>query len=319
MRKAICYMSVLLLHLGLWHQVQAQDMNKLAKDIRILERILKASLGDDNDDHRRHGRHNIRPHDIGTSYLRGQGVVLLFEMGFGHEFSHLSHVGQYNFDLHVPPIPPIVIDPSLADDEEAREQYEEVVESYQEMIEEMAENAADAIEEATDALMEVESFSASREIAKEMRRMREEQRRAVHEIRRKSLETRRQLLKKKEFTPEEQAKLTAELEEYKTKIEASTKAYYEKAEAIRSAQTKEWDQEFGKFEKSLVEAICEYGASVRLPEGEHLTIILLRGGGPTAAGHDRIYVFKKADLQACRNGNFNAEELLKRSRPYTFE
>ena len=74
------------------------------------------------------------------------------------------------------------------------------------------------------------------------------------------------------------------------------------------------------FEAELLKAICEYGGSLRtLPDNEYLTVILNNAErNERNKTLDRIYVFKKNDLMACRNGEINVEELKTRGQGYSF-
>lgn len=297
--------------------LQAQDHDRIAKDIRILHRILKSTFGEDEHSHRRDREGDLRPHDITTTYLQGQGVVMLFHMGLGgHSYSRHARLNIKMPRIVIPPVPPVYVPSGTEDEDELREQYQEMMESYQEMVEEMAENAAESLEEATEALVEVEDYRVSREIESEMRRIRDEQRRMSQEIRQKAMQTRKELLKRKKMTEEERKELITELESFKAKVETDVKQYLEKAEKLRSVQSKEWMEKFTGFEAQLTDAMCEFGASVDIPDNEHINIILSRAG---ERGKDKIYVFRKADLAKCRNGQITKEALLKSSKVYDFE
>ncbi|CAM2006007.1 hypothetical protein [Acanthopleuribacter pedis] len=315
MKKFVCFVMIAALLVPL---APAADHDRIAKDIRILYKILKSSFGDDDRHHRRHHDDGeLRPHRINHTYLDGQGVVFIFDMGGSrHHYRHFSRINVNVPPMVIPPVPPIYVPNGEEDEEALREQYREMMESYQEVVEEVAEHAAEAVEDAAETLGEVGNLHASREIETEMRRIREEQRRVSKEIRRVALETRRQMINKKKMTEQERKELIERLEGFKTKVETDVKQYLVKAEKLREVQSKEYLAKYAVFEGQLAEAMCEFGASVDIPDSEYINIIVSRAG---ERGKDKIYVFRKTDLNQCRNDQITKSGLLEKAKVYEFE
>lgn len=90
---------------------------------------------------------------------------------------------------------------------------------------------------------------------------------------------------------------------------------------LDESQSGQWRDDVAAFERALYDVLCRYGASVRVPEDESLTVLLSGlGESPGEEGRpgDRVHVVGGADLQACQSGDIDVQTLMAGSRTYSF-
>ncbi|MEX1197462.1 MAG: hypothetical protein WEB57_06345 [Pseudohongiellaceae bacterium] len=89
----------------------------------------------------------------------------------------------------------------------------------------------------------------------------------------------------------------------------------------REQQQQAWRDDVEAFERRLYDVLCRYGASVRLPDGEYVTVVLsgLGESGPDEQRPaDRIHVIGGEALQACQRGDIDTAALMDGARAYSF-
>lgn len=288
---------------------QNVDLDSLKKEIRILEKIIKTSMESEGRDHQ-----SISPHDINAVYLANQGVVLTIGVGaggglFGDYLQFAPHGWATDIEM---PEPPEIADVQAIGGDGGDERFFQL----SEQVEMATEQAAMALEDASMAL-------AGRPFGQEspeLRALREEKMKASKEIREKQRELKQQLSKGREMSDKDRDKLREEIKAYSEKIKAISTAYAEKAKAIRAKQDAEWQQKLVGFEDQLLAALCEFGGSLKsLPRDQYLSVVLKSADRSGSEGpRDKVFVFKKADLLACRNGDMTAAALKSKSGGYGF-
>lgn len=307
---------------------QAADANidKLKKELEILSKIIKTSFGEDEDHWRRSKpRNTLAPRRIQSLYLHGQGVVLNIQVSMGgmDDFRF-----NFNFDGLAPSfeLPDVSFAPlapriwSYDDDHEATTEEEmEAMAEMQSAVEELTEAAAGAIGDAAEMFSDHDSYP-SKEAREQMYKLREEQRDQIRVIRKKSLETRKLLRKKGKLSEEERDRISAELERYKSQLQEATQFYLNKVNDLQKKQEENWNLKLATFESTLLSVLCEYGGSLRgLPDDQYVSVVLEKANRSSDGKvQDRVFVFKKTDLLACRDGRISLENLKAKAAPYSF-
>ena len=294
---------------------------RIAKDIQLLSKVMQASMEGDN-----RGRRGRRGHDdeiqIKGTYLEGQGVVLRLRRG-GHlnfEFDH-NFSGNLDFAMNfvIPEIPEIhfpVAPKDLSDDE--REEWEEAYEEIQEQLEENMEELEEAIGDISEELSENIHIS-DRELRQELRSLRRTQSKEAQRARQQINRKRREMSRSEKLSQKERDTIVAEVKVYQSKLRENAKDLAARMTDLTTKQQTIWNKSSEKIEAELMETLCEYGSMRGLPANEFVTVIMegavrqVRGGA-----QDRIYVFKKADLVACRQGKMTKEQLKAKSNIYSF-
>lgn len=297
---------------------QAQiNLEQLEKEIVILNRVMKTALGDE-DDHRysHHLNHALGLDDMGSTYLQGQGVVmyLSLENNDFHEFEHFRFVIPEIGNIHIPDFN-MVINGVDYDPDDPDEYNEEVREELEELVEEIAEQSIDVAEDVMESLGD--GYFNNRDEMREVRKKYTEQ---TRELRERTRTLRRELRNGKgEISKEEQERLRKEIDALRAQVEQQTKEMTSRMEALRKEQLAEHGKRLNDFEGRLIDTLCEFGGSLRtLPDNEHLTIILRNADRTGERTRDRIYVFRKSDLIACRNGSITKDQLMKKGNIYAF-
>ena len=294
---------------------QDVDLEKMKKDLSILSKIMKASMSDEeNPWGRRALTDHLSPSQIDTLYLQGQGAVLKVRLDMG---------GFTAFGLHAPAwgnleFPVVPSAPELPEfDYGWSDEYDEQLLAVQESVEELAEDAIDAMDGVSGVLAEAPLPSSENE--SELRKLRDEQRDRVKEIRRKTLELRKSMRGKEQLTEAETQKMKEEIQRYQSQLKQANSEYSEKLKKVREEQKKVWSGKLDQFESKLLDTVCEYGGSLReLPDNQFLTLILENADRSGERARDRIYVFKKSDLLACREGRLSKDALKSKSAQYSF-
>ncbi len=318
----------------------AQDANleRLKKDLGILEKIIKTSMGLDEERAflRRDKSRKLRPQDIETTYLAGQGVVMTVQVGHGHPYFAFPSAPMsdlyMDFTAELAAPFPEVFAPRAMPDGLSADEREEWEQEERERLDEAREAAATLAQEAAEISEEIaesmhgvvselsdEDYVIDRETRDKVRKLREAQRRSVQATRQKARETQRMLNRRQKFSEEERQKLMAELEEYQANLKSQADGYMQQIKEIRTAQRTQWEQKLSELENGLLETICQYGATVQaLPDNERFTIVVKKAERESGKPRDLIYVFEKADLMACRDGRISVDGLKSKATRYAF-
>ncbi|MCB1045454.1 MAG: hypothetical protein KDC35_21100 [Acidobacteria bacterium] len=286
--------ATFMLLLALPTQAQQANLSDLRQEIRIIANMLETAF----ESNRGSWHDDI---DVDGTYLREQGIVLRIESG---GFSPM-HFDFPHFEIAVPEIA-VSLPFAPEDMEDSWEAYE------------------DAMEELQDVYIEFDEISrdqgTSKEIRDKMRALREEQRKLSNEQRRKTDELRRKLERSREMSDDERQAISDQIQKSKSELKDISKKYAEELDELREKQRQEWQSKQTDFEHKIVDILCNYGSALRaLPDNEHLTIIFDNGSlSDEGETQDRIYVFDKSDLLACREGKMDKATLLNRGQSYGF-
>lgn len=90
---------------------------------------------------------------------------------------------------------------------------------------------------------------------------------------------------------------------------------------FRAQQQQHWRDDVMAFERRLYDVLCRYGASVGVPQGEYVTVLLSGLGEPAwqdGQSADRVHVVSGEALQACQRGDISATALRGQTRSYSF-
>ena len=103
--------------------------------------------------------------------------------------------------------------------------------------------------------------------------------------------------------------LLAEAKVLAGKADEAGKAYQQGLEQVRREGKRRWQVKMKPVEQALIQTLCEYGVLRALPDGEHVTLVFEEGDRSGKEPRDKVFVFKKADLQACRAGQLSVSDL----------
>jgi len=337
-----CAAIALLLGAGSARAADEAQLNRMKKDLEILVKIVKTSMGLDERDMRFgrfHGRDadKLTPQKIETLYLAGQGVVMTLELGqdagfFGmiapgpelaEVFVDLETIGAVPMPEFAPKAPPAGLSGEERQEweEEERERAEEAREAAAELAEEVAMASAEIADSFQEAFEEMagEDYFGNREARDKLRAMREQQRRLVSETREKVRETQRMLLRRQQLSDADREALVKELDAHKGKLNQQVEEYRRSLNELKATQNQEWETKLSAFENELLDAVCRYGATVQsLPDGERFTLVLKRAERGGGERKDRVYILTKTDLIACRDGKLSVDGLKAKAERYAF-
>jgi vacuolar-type H+-ATPase subunit I/STV1 len=135
--------------------------------------------------------------------------------------------------------------------------------------------------------------------------------------RRKEIEKRIAELNKEVLKLESKSK---ELEKYRDGIEAQRNQEVAKRKAAKQQLYK---ASLSLFEDTIGDMLCRYGAGLRsLADNENVTFLLSdfveADNDSVIRSHDKVYVFKHQDIQACVTGKTNKDKLLGTATTYLF-
>tara|TARA_R110000868_G_scaffold182346_1_gene423374 strand:+ start:3689 stop:4627 length:939 start_codon:yes stop_codon:yes gene_type:complete len=291
--------------------LQARSNETNIKEVRneagIMFNILQASLKQQSSDK------NMRFRAEAVFYLADQGVV--FEIDSGR------HGGNFfGFDLNglINNIPNAPTAPNAngsrieinIDENEIERMVMQFVEHGEHYDDDLSDKMRDLNEEQRELGWE------KREYARTRRDLEFEKRNADSQ-RRKAIEKRQSELDK------EVAKLeakTKEIEKFRSDLKAERNQEVAKRQAVKQKLYKE---SLSLFEDTIGDMLCRYGAGLRsLSEDENVTFLLSdfvdADNDSVIGSHDKVYVFKHKDIQACVTGKSNKDKLLTAAKTYLF-
>ena len=275
----------------------------ISKDVQILGQVFETATAPKS----RQGRWEHGGVNIEGLYLAGQGMV--FEVHLPG--AHYGHV----FGTPLAPIAPLPPMPAIAfsDDEDAEAPEAEID------TEEMEAVVEEAMEAAHEAMSEMGyGRGIDKQTQEQLRALRDSQRKAAREYRDQQKAYADALRKNKDMSQAERDKQKAALEKSRQSFEAAQQQFRGKAEALRNEQKQQWQAKVKETEDQLLDTLCSYaGSTRRLGTGEHVTLILKDAAGESDAKH-KIWVIKKADLDACATGSQTSGVLQKKAISYNF-
>ncbi|WP_339722793.1 hypothetical protein [uncultured Paraglaciecola sp.] len=282
------------------------DIKEVRNEVGIMLNILQASLKQQN------SNKNIRFRAEAVFYLADQGVV--FEIDSGR------HGGNFfGFDLNglissIPTAPKISgdrFDFNLAENEvEIENMVMQFIEHGEHYDDELRDKMRDLSEE-------------QRELGWEKREYDRTRRDLDFEKRNADAQRRKEIEKRQSELDKEVAKLeakTQELEKFRSELEAERNQEVAKRQAVKQ---KLYNESLSLFEDTIGDMLCRYGAGLRsLSEDENVTFLLsdfMDADNDSVIGsHDKVYVFKHKDIQACVTGKSNKDKLLTAAKTYLF-
>jgi hypothetical protein len=134
---------------------------------------------------------------------------------------------------------------------------------------------------------------------------------------------RKEIQKRQNELNKEVAKLeskTKELEKFRSDLETERNQEVEKRQAVNQ---KIYKESLSLFEDTIGNMLCRYGAGLRsLSDDENVTFLLSdfvdADNDSVIGSHDKVYVFKHKDIQACVTGKSNKDKLLAAAKTYLF-
>lgn len=284
------------------------DYDKLNKQLGIMGKIIKTSVGDFDKDR------GIKISSIQSTYLKHQGIVFTLSTS-----SRYGSWGDYGFNI--PAIAPI-----------PAEEFTEFGDAMKntDVIKEM--NLEETVERAMEAAshgyaLAIEQLNNNRGL---MRDLHEDKRDLEYELRDIERDNRDIEFQLRRADKDKKS----ELEKAAKKLEKRKKALLEEREAIasqvneyskkRGVELKKREQARGEYFNSLsqelAETLCLYGNGLKsLPKGEYVTVILQAGGERHNKDYkDKIHVFSKRDINGCAVDKISSAQLLEKSSAYNF-
>lgn len=291
--------------------LQAKNNETNIKEVRneagIMLNILQATLKQQRSDK------NIRFRADAVFYLANQGVV--FEIDSGR------HGGNFfGFDLNglINSIPKAPVAPNTKggrieiniDENEI----ERMVMDFVEHGDRHDDGLSDKMRELSD---EQRQLGWEKREYDRTRRDLEFEKRNADENRRKNIEKRIAELNKEVIKLESKSQ---ELEKVRNDLANERNQDMAKRQAAKQQIYKE---SLALFEDTIGDMLCRYGAGLRsLSDNENVTFLLsdfVEADNDSVIGsHDKVYVFKHKDIQACVTGKSNKDKLLSAAITYLF-
>jgi hypothetical protein len=300
-----CAVAAALMLVADFAAAAAPDYAALGKDVRILGKVLEESTAVDSAESR--GRRG-RAHIDGL-YLAGQGM--LFQVRLGGEM-HFTH-GFFEAPLPPgPPIPPVPPTPAAG----AVVSGSAMLDGEDMLIEtgEISVMVDEAMDDAMDSLDDFDMQGGMDKQARaELRTLREAQTRAARDYAQRQRAWAEALRDGKNSSQAERDKLRAELERSHAQLEASRQQMRARVDSLRAEQRKQWQARVQQAESALLDALCSYaGSARRLGANEHVSLVI----EDAEDGRRRVWVVRKADLDACAGGNQSGDFLQKKALSY---
>ncbi|MEP1447528.1 MAG: hypothetical protein ABJK37_15595 [Paraglaciecola sp.] len=284
------------------------NIKEVRNEVGIMLNILQATLKQQSSDK------NIRFRAEAVFYLADQGVV--FEIDSGR------HGGNFfGFDLNglVNSIPKAPVAPNAnrfeinIDEDEIEKMVMKFVEhgdDYDDYDDELSDKMRDLNEEQRELGWERREFDRTLRDLEFEKRNADTQRRKEIQNRQKALHDQVARLEIK----------TKELEKFRSELETERNQALAKRQAVKQQLYKE---SLSLFEDTIGNMLCRYGAGLRsLSDNENVTFLLSdfvdADNDSVIGSHDKVYVFKHKDIQACVTGKLSKDKLLSAANTYLF-
>lgn len=294
--------------------LQAKNTETNIKEVRneagIMLNILQATLKQQKSDK------NIRFRADAVFYLANQGVVFEIDSGrHGGNFFGFDLKGLMGNAMSAPAAPqaPKVVGSSFEiniDQDEIERMVMSIIDHGEDFDDELKDKMRELSDEQRQLGWEKREYDRTR------RDLEFEQRNADSQ-RRKEIEKRIAELNKEVNKLESKSK---ELEKFRNSIEEERNQEIAKRKAAKQQLYK---ASLSLFEDTIGDMLCRYGAGLRsLADNENVTFLLSdfveADNDSVIRSHDKVYVFKHQDIQACVTGKTNKDKLLSAATTYLF-
>ncbi|MDJ0839034.1 MAG: hypothetical protein QNK37_21125 [Acidobacteriota bacterium] len=281
------------------------DIDNLKREIRILKRVLDVIIEEE-------GGGNYLPlrskdtvifnlNDIQATYLADQGIVIEVQMDrgyFGNAVFGLTGRIATTDESFFPENDAFMFNES------------ELAGRIREYLSQVSESSEDFYSELSGQLNDKEALkkysSLVNEYRKQQREIRGDIKKLLSEARKKNVDESRS------------DEIEKEAEVLAQKAEEAAENYRNGLAEIRRMSQERYEQKIKPIQTRLIEALCSYGVLKSLPDDERVTLILAGAGRSGSEPGDKILVFKKQDLEACRNGKMSVAQLEAAAVSYGF-
>lgn len=280
------------------------DVIRLKQELRILTKVLNTTF----DDEERHSKvRALRPTNVKSLYLANQGVLL--KVGVGRE-------RNFMFDAPRPPHRVVLRDWSPDFD------FDFDFDQMSDELGDMGDVVEDALESAMEAISDLDApmhnDPGSKEMRREIREIAREQKEAMAELRERQREARGKLRDAK-LSLQEREEMVEQAKKFKDNALETAKQIESRMGKLKQERKQAWDDRIVPFMTRFMETLCEFGGSLKsLPADQHLTVVFNKADRSGERPLDKIYVFSKADLMACRDGSISSEQLKTRASSYSY-
>ncbi|MCB1051810.1 MAG: hypothetical protein H6510_13425 [Acidobacteria bacterium] len=277
-----------------------QNMDAIKRDIAIIERVFETAFEVNHD--RNCDECDELNVSVSGHYLAHQGLLLV--------------VDQDNIfpRIRMPRIAPIRMPRNVNINFNQDIDQDEI----DEIVQEAMESAQESMEMAREVFHE-SFFFDNEDSRREWQTMRNDFEKQMEQVRAKMKTLRETRNKEGNLSEAERKKWQEEMDQARAQMDAASKKYAEKMEVLKKKESEMWNKRQSKFETQIADILCDYGSSIRsIPEDQFITVILREVVYDDEGDrNDKVLVFKKSDLTACRDGKFSKNELLQRATQYT--
>jgi DNA repair exonuclease SbcCD ATPase subunit len=294
--------AALLLCTAVSVQAQASDeLDKIQREVGIMEKILTAALKQDTDN---------KVRNVSSSYLQHQGVVFSFDVRGG---SRWSTVFASVPDAPLPPMPDIDFE-ELTEIEVLGEHVQVISDAVVVKTQEAYQQAMEVMRESAERVREV--AEQERDVSREIRDLEREKRDLEFDRRHDKDAKEQELEKRKQALQASIKELEKEQQKLSLKQQEMRKELAEKKQARVKEQQQQWAALAKQVDKSLSLTLCDYGSGLRsLPNDEHVSFIIR---GVSEGKGELVKVFKKSDIKKCVVGDIKAAQLIDKASSYRF-
>jgi hypothetical protein len=274
------------------------DIKEVRNEVGIMLNILQASLKQQRSDKK------IRFRAESVFYLADQGVVFKIDSGrHGGNFFGFD-LGGLISQIPQPPEPP----------KNPKSSRFEMVMNFVEHGDHYDDDLSDKMRELSE---EKRQLGWDKRESERTRRDLEFEKRNADPVRRKEIEKRLNGLNKGVAKLEAKTK---ELEKFRNELDAERS---QEVAVRQAAKQKLYKESLSLFEDTIGDMLCRYGAGLQsLSDQENVTFLLSdfvdADDDSVIDSHDKVYVFKHKDIQACVTGKSNKDKLLLAAKTYLF-
>lgn len=294
------------------------NIKEVRNEVGIMLNILKASLKQQSTDNR------FRFRAESVFYLAEQGVVFEIDSNL-HESGR--HAGSFfGFDLNglnglISSLPKAPHAPVSSSTDGSRFEIDIDENEIERMVMQFVDHGDFHDDDLSDKLRELSD--ENRELSWEKRELDRTRRDLDFEKRKADPERRKEIEKRINEINKGVSKLEAksnELEKFRNTLEAERNEAVAKRQAAKQQLYKE---SLSLFEDTIGDMLCRYGSGLQsLSDDENVTFLLSdfvdADRDSVIGSHDKVYVFKHKDIQACVTGKSNKDKLLTSANSYMF-
>lgn len=278
------------------------------KQLGIMSNIMQSSFTPESGDNPGYNT------QIDSVYLQGQGIVFTVNSSTGYP----DQAANFNFVL--PPMPPLPALAGLTKGPDSVDRGQELSKRQRHISEKLA-SAQEKYQQA------LNSLSDGRE---HWRDIREAQRDMEHDVRSIDREIRDldyQLLRANKEAKNDLKQVLMQLKQQKvalkekaTKLNKRSAEYAKQKKDKQLKRSKQRQSYYTKLSQSLAETLCLYGNGLKaLNKNESVNIILKSAGERVGQRYqDKIFTYKKSDINACTADKINVAKLIEKAKGYQF-